>query len=131
MFHSSVKRAPSRLSWHQLTKPVKRRRKTKKANFVLGSGGHSIPSLLVLGVSLQHGKENPSWLFSLTYFPSLKLTNFNKNSEAQNKWKYRPFHLCMCALVRSTNTYYLPRHARSCGILWDREPGRCIRCCNS
>lgn len=43
VFHSSVKRAPSRLSWHELMKPVKKNRKTKQATFVLGSGGHSIP----------------------------------------------------------------------------------------
>ena len=43
--HSSVKCAPPRLSWHQLLKPVKGRRKTEQATFVLGWGGHSIPRL--------------------------------------------------------------------------------------
>lgn len=43
VFHSSVKLAPSRLSWHQLIKPVKRKRDGKKATFVLSSEGHSIP----------------------------------------------------------------------------------------
>ena len=42
VFHSSVKLAPSRLSWHQLLKPMNRR-KTKKATFVLGSRGHGVP----------------------------------------------------------------------------------------
>lgn len=75
MFHSSVKRAPSRLSWHQLTKPVKRRRKTKKTTFVLGSGGHSIPSPLVLGVAKTaftaawEGKPFLVVFLNIFYFP--------------------------------------------------------------
>lgn len=42
VFRSSVKRSPSRLSWHQLLKPTNRR-KPEKATFVLGSRGHCVP----------------------------------------------------------------------------------------
>ena len=45
--HSSVKRAPSRLSWHQLLKPTNRR-KPEKTTFVLGSRGHRVPGPAVL-----------------------------------------------------------------------------------
>lgn len=50
VFHSSVKLAPSRLSWHQLLKPMNRR-ETKKATFVLSSKGHSVPWPGVLSAS--------------------------------------------------------------------------------
>jgi hypothetical protein len=37
------KTLPSRLSWHRLIKPVKRKPGGKKATFVLSSEGYSIP----------------------------------------------------------------------------------------
>lgn len=43
VFHSSVKLAPSRLSWHWLIKTSEEREEWKKATFVLGSEGHRIP----------------------------------------------------------------------------------------
>lgn len=99
VFHSSVKRAPSRLSWHQLVKPGMRRRKTKKATFVLRSGRSqhsltiSLPSLKNRIHSRREGKPFSFAFLNTFHFP--KAYNFNKNSEAWNKWKYRPFHLYM------------------------------------
>lgn len=43
VFHSSVKLAPSRLSWHWLIKTSEEREEWKKDTFVLGSEGHRIP----------------------------------------------------------------------------------------
>lgn len=90
VFHSSVKLAPSRLSWHRLIKPVRRKRGGKKSHLCakFGRSQHSLTlSLPGLKDSIHcgRGKSKPSPLVSSMYFTSLKSNQPKENSEAQSK----------------------------------------------